>query len=96
MAITSSQRELFRSLVWLVCLAPAAWVAAQSAPTYRDATASVDARVADLLARMTIEEKAAQIQGIWNRKRETGIRGAPDCKVVGRSAVLRTVRASSL
>jgi beta-glucosidase len=37
---------------------------------YRQATAPVDARVADLLARMTLEEKVAQLQGIWNRKRE--------------------------
>ena len=27
-------------------------------------------RVADLLGRMTIEEKVAQLQGVWNRKRE--------------------------
>ena len=39
-------------------------------PLYRQQTASVDARVADLLGRMTIEEKAAQLQGVWNRKRE--------------------------
>jgi beta-glucosidase len=41
-----------------------------TAPLYRQAGASVDARVADLLARMTVEEKVAQLQGIWNRKRE--------------------------
>ena len=39
-------------------------------PLYRQPTASVEARVADLLGRMTIEEKVAQLQGIWNRKRE--------------------------
>ena len=43
-------------------------------PRYRDAASSIDARVADLLARMTVEEKVAQLQGIWNRKRE--IQGA--------------------
>ena len=39
-------------------------------PLYRQANAPVDARVGDLLARMTLEEKVAQLQGIWNRKRE--------------------------
>ena len=39
-------------------------------PLYRQANAPVDARVADLLARMTVEEKIAQLQGIWNSKRE--------------------------
>jgi beta-glucosidase len=43
---------------------------AQSPPVYRQAAAPADARVADLLARMTLEEKAAQLVGIWNRKRE--------------------------
>jgi beta-glucosidase len=69
MAIKSSQRELLTVGACLV-VAVTAWVAAQSVPTYRDASASVDARVADLLARMTLEEKVAQLQGIWNRKRE--------------------------
>ena len=41
-----------------------------SVPIYRRADAPVDARVADLLSRMTLEEKVAQLQGIWNRKRE--------------------------
>jgi beta-glucosidase len=39
-------------------------------PLYRQPNASVDARVVDLLSRMTLEEKVAQLQGIWNRKRE--------------------------
>src|SRR4030095_13348462 len=41
-----------------------------SATLYRQANAPVDARVADLLMRMTVEEKIAQLQGIWNSKRE--------------------------
>ena len=40
------------------------------APLYRQSSASVDARVADLLERMTLDEKVAQLLGIWNRKRE--------------------------
>ena len=39
-------------------------------PLYRQPNTPVEARVADLLARMTLEEKVAQLRGIWNRKRE--------------------------
>jgi beta-glucosidase len=39
-------------------------------PLYRQRDAPVDVRVADLLGRMTLEEKVAQLQGVWNRKRE--------------------------
>lgn len=35
---------------------------------YRDAKLSIDARVTDLLARMTVEEKVAQLTAIWNAK----------------------------
>ena len=35
---------------------------------YRDPALPVDARVADLLARMTLEEKVAQLIGIWGQK----------------------------
>ena len=37
-------------------------------PLYKDATASIDARIQDLLGRMTLEEKAAQLIGIWLTK----------------------------
>src|SRR6185436_20833088 len=49
-------------------LAAAALIEAQGPPLYRQAAAPVDARVADLLGRMTIEEKVAQLLGVWNRK----------------------------
>lgn len=35
---------------------------------YRDASQPVDARVEDLLSRMTLEEKVAQMMGIWQNK----------------------------
>jgi beta-glucosidase-like glycosyl hydrolase len=53
----------------LIALACAGTVAAQQ-PVYRDAARSVDERVADLLARMTLDEKVAQLQGIWVRKNQ--------------------------
>ena len=37
-------------------------------PLYRDPHASVDARVNDLLSRMTLQEKIAQISCVWQRK----------------------------
>jgi beta-glucosidase len=41
----------------------ASLAAAQSTPTYKNPDASVDSRIADLLQRMTIEEKVAQLEG---------------------------------
>jgi beta-glucosidase len=37
-------------------------------PLYKNASAPVEARVNDLLARMTLEEKVAQIRSIWTNK----------------------------
>ena len=49
-------------------------------PRYRDPKAPPAARVRDLLSRMTLEEKAAQMVGVWNGKAETLVdaRGAFD------------------
>ena len=38
---------------------------------YKDPTVSVKDRVADLISRMTLEEKAAQMMCVWNDKKET-------------------------
>ena len=38
---------------------------------YKDPSSSIDDRLKDLLSRMTLEEKVAQMMGIWNEKRET-------------------------
>jgi beta-glucosidase len=41
---------------------------AQDAPLYKDAKQPLEVRVADLLGRMTLEEKAAQLQALWIQK----------------------------
>ena len=49
-----------------------AWSAAAATttgkPLYKDAKAPVEARVEDLLSRMSLDDKIAQITAIWNRK----------------------------
>ena len=54
----------------LVALALAAGprVLAQGGPVYKDASAPIPLRVADLMARMTLEEKVAQIRTAWAAK----------------------------
>jgi beta-glucosidase len=53
------------------CLVSAATAApTAAAPVYKDAKASVEARVEDLLGRMTLEEKIAQITAVWDSKAE--------------------------
>src|ERR1700754_138225 len=42
--------------------------AAEGRPLYKDPRAPVDARIEDLLKRMTLEEKVAQMQGVWENK----------------------------
>jgi len=49
-------------------LALAAAAPAQERPAYRDPSLPVDQRVADLLARMTLEEKVAQTWTLWQGK----------------------------
>ena len=53
-----------------VLAAPLVFLAAAPAdrPLYKDPSQSVELRVADLLGRMTLEEKVAQTLGMWKRK----------------------------
>jgi beta-glucosidase len=70
------RREFLASMGGVAGLAavPAAALAASKAsklpgvPLYRQAKASVAARVDDLLGRMTLEEKIAQMQCVWGQK----------------------------
>ncbi len=59
---------------------PRALAARRDEPVYRNAGAPVAARVEDLLARMTLEEKVAQMIALWARKAEIsdGLAFAPD------------------
>jgi beta-glucosidase len=63
-----------RALVALLCavLLSASPSAAQapsaSVPLYKDASQPVDRRVNDLLARMTLDEKVAQLETVWESK----------------------------
>ena len=41
---------------------------AQAAMPYRDSKLPVERRVADLLSRMTLEEKVAQMEGAWENR----------------------------
>jgi len=43
----------------------------KKAPIYRDANADAQRRTRDLLSRMTLEEKAAQMMCVWQQKAET-------------------------
>src|SRR6266581_3314929 len=54
----------------LVLALPLIFLAAAPAdrPLYKDAAQPVETRVADLLGRMTLEEKVAQTLGLWKRK----------------------------
>jgi beta-glucosidase len=62
-ATRDCKRRLSISLA-LSCALPLA-VAAQEPPAYRNPSLLVEQRVADLLPRMTLEEKVAQLLGTW-------------------------------
>ena len=64
------QGRAFIGAAWVVLAAGFACtgVMAQTALSYRDAKAPVEQRVADLLSRMTLEEKIAQLEGAWENK----------------------------
>ncbi|MEO1366382.1 MAG: glycoside hydrolase family 3 N-terminal domain-containing protein [Acidobacteriota bacterium] len=61
-----ARTALLGTAIALLALAAAPLVA--DTPAYKDATKPVDERVADLISRMTLEEKVAQLQGVWRDK----------------------------
>ena len=52
----------------LVLVAATSVVVGQSQPAYKDPALPVDARVADLVSRMTLDEKIAQTLAVWQQK----------------------------
>jgi beta-glucosidase len=52
----------------ILCSSASLVAIAQDIPAYRDAKRSVEERVADLVARMTLEEKIAQLEGTWQNR----------------------------
>src|SRR5580698_4401870 len=69
---TASMLAVSGLLLSLVALTPAsdAQNKADSAPRYKDASLPIADRVADLLPRMTLEEKVYQLTGGWDTKVE--------------------------
>ena len=65
-----TRRTAFRLLAGAsaAAFAPATLLAATDRPVYKDPRAPVDLRVADLLSRMTLEEKVAQMTALWATK----------------------------
>jgi beta-glucosidase len=63
------QQLRFAAVAVMAILGPAVLHAAPG-PVYKDPGASLNARVDDLLGRMTLEEKVAQMQAVWEGKVE--------------------------
>jgi beta-glucosidase len=69
--VTQFSRFLTTSRALLLCVAASflcSGAMAQTALPYRDAKLPVEQRIADLLSRMTLEEKIAQLEGAWENK----------------------------
>lgn len=66
-------RNLGRAISFLlglamVCSVVPALAQTEAQPVYRNANAPIEQRVADLLSRMTLQEKLAQLQGTWQNR----------------------------
>jgi len=69
--LTALTRRRFGASFAVLASALAAPAAAQAArPLYKDPKAPIPARVDDLMGRMTLEEKVAQLVGIWLKKED--------------------------
>jgi beta-glucosidase len=67
---TLTRRRFGASLAVLAGALAAPAARAQGRPLYKDPKAPIPARVDDLMGRMTLEEKVAQMVGIWLKKEE--------------------------
>ena len=52
----------------ILCSSASLVAIAQDIPAYRDPKRSIEERVADLVGRMTLEEKIAQLEGTWQNR----------------------------
>jgi beta-glucosidase len=73
--MSPKRRKLIQGMAGLSTLGVLAPLAANGAPgekpaPYKDASLPVDARVKDLLSRMTLEEKVAQLIALWGTKHD--------------------------
>lgn len=68
-------------------------LAQQSAPPYKNSASLIDARVKDLLKRMTLEEKVAQLESTWQNH---GQNLAPEDYFVDEKGVLDEAKAKQL
>jgi beta-glucosidase len=66
--ISSTLCRLCSVAVGMSLLSPAPAAAPANVPVYKNPAAPVEARVEDLLARMTLDEKVAQMMSIWDAK----------------------------
>ena len=57
-----------RTLVWIICPFWVHHIQAQSNLPYQNPNLPVEQRVSDLISRMTLDEKLAQLQGAWENK----------------------------
>ena len=64
MVVAMRQSFLHKTMCALALAGPFLTIGAQSRPLYRNPSAAIDARVADLLRRMTLQEKVAQMEAI--------------------------------
>jgi len=68
------RRQTVTSAIFRTCLAVLCFlsvVRAQEKPAYLNPNLPVEERVSDLLSRMTLEEKVAQLQGTWQNPDQT-------------------------
>ena len=70
MRFTRTNHKAHLIFLWSIVLCaifsgPQSWA---ESPKYKDASLPINARVDDLLQRMTLEEKVAQLQAVWVKR----------------------------